>query len=236
MCRRFAIDLDWNAVAEGFSVDGDDVDGPELPEPSYDVAPGQTIAVVAQGKDGRRHLTGARWSLVPRWSTTDGLPYPTYNARVESAASKPTFAESTRSMRCVIPASGYYEWRGVRPFYFHAVDDAPLFMAGLYSWWRASGSMPWLLTATIITCGAVDGPASVHDRMPMLVSPVMRDAWLDPTVDGSTLLEPVHEHGLALSRALAFHEVAPLDEAERAGVHDRRLIRSVVREEPLRLF
>ncbi|MBW3088241.1 SOS response-associated peptidase [Bifidobacterium sp. 82T24] len=230
MCRRFAIDLDWDAVAERFAVDGEEVDVPALPGPSYGVSPKQTIAVVAQGRDGRRHLTGAKWSLIPRWSTTDDLPYPTYNARVESAASKPTFADSTRAMRCVIPASGYFEWHGSRPFYFHAVDEAPLPMAGLYSWWRASSSAPWMLTATIITCEAVAGPATVHDRMPMMVTSGVRDAWLDPAVDGSTLLSRVHDAGESLSRALAFHEVAPLDG------DGPELIRPVVREEPLRLF
>ncbi|PJM72936.1 DUF159 family protein [Bifidobacterium primatium] len=230
MCRRFALDLDWDAVAARFAVDDDDVNADALPDPSYNIAPRQTIAVVAQGRDGRRHLTGANWSLIPRWSTTDDLPYPTYNARVESIASKPTFADSTRSMRCLIPASGYYEWHGVKPFYFHAGDGMPLYMAGLYSWWRASSATPWLLTATIITCQAVEGPASVHDRMPLLMSQPLYDAWLDPAVDGPTLLPQVHTAGESLSRALAFHEVAPLDG------DGPELIRPVTREEPLRLF
>ncbi|NEG96911.1 SOS response-associated peptidase [Bifidobacterium sp. SMB2] len=233
MCRRFALDLDWDAVAARFAVDDDDVNADALPEPSYNIAPRQAIAVVARSRDGRHHLTGADWSLIPRWSMTDDLPYPTYNARVESIATKPTFADSTRSMRCIIPASGYYEWHGAKPFYFHAGDDNPsgmLSMAGLYSWWRVSASAPWRLTATIITCQAVGGPATVHDRMPLLVSPALCDAWLNPTIDGSALLPQVHAAGEPLSRALAFHEVAPLD-GDGPG-----LIRPVIREEPLRLF
>lgn len=129
MCRRFALDLDWDAVASQFAVDEDDVRVDTLPQPSYNIAPTQNIGVVAQGKDGRRHLTGAYWSLVPRWSASKVLSYPTYNARVESAHVKPAFAESTKSMRAIIPASGYYEWKGRRPFYFHAPHDE-LFVFG----------------------------------------------------------------------------------------------------------
>lgn len=122
MCKRFALDLDWDAIAAQFSVAKEDVRGDVLPRPSYNIAPTQNIAVIAQGKDGHRHLTGAYWSLIPSWSPGKTLPYPTYNARVESAHVKSTFAESTRSRRTIIPASGYYEWRGRRPFYFKPGD------------------------------------------------------------------------------------------------------------------
>ena len=170
MCKRFALDLDWDAIAAQFSVAKEDVRGDVLPRPSYNIAPTQNIAVIAQGKDGHRHLTGAYWSLIPSWSPGKTLPYPTYNARVESAHVKSTFAESTRSRRTIIPASGYYEWKGRRPFYFSPeMESTALAMAGLYSWRRPSAASLWQLTATILTCPAVDGPATVHDRMPLLV-------------------------------------------------------------------
>lgn len=180
MCRRFALDLDWDAVASQFAVDEDDVRVDTLPQPSCNIAPTQNIGVVAQGKDGRRHLTGAYWSLVPRWSASKVLSYPTYNARVESAHVKPAFTESTKSMRAIIPASGYYEWKGRRPFYFHAPHDELLSLAGLYSWWRPSPASPWQLTATIITCPAADEFVKVHDRMPLLAPRNMVASWLGP--------------------------------------------------------
>ncbi|NMM99809.1 SOS response associated peptidase (SRAP) [Bifidobacterium sp. DSM 109958] len=230
MCRRFALDLDWDAVAGWLGVDAGDVRADRLPPRTFAVEPRQTIALVAQGGDGRRHLTGASWSLVPRWSQTDAPGYPTYNARVESIAYRPTFAESTRSMRAIIPASGYYEFKGRRPFYFHAPDGTPLAMAGLYSWWRPSGSRPWRLTATIVTCPAAEAFAAVHDRMPLLVAPDMAAAWLDRSVDGATLLPRMRESGMALSRGLGFHEVAPL-----AG-DGPRLIAPLERRDPISLF
>ncbi|PJM77242.1 SOS response-associated peptidase [Bifidobacterium felsineum] len=207
MCRCFAADLDWDAIAEQFSVDKDDSDPAELPQPSYNITPKKSIGIVAQGKDGRRHLANAYWSLIPAWNNSKELTYPTYNARVESACNRPTFADSARSMRAIIPASGYYEFHGRRPYYFHAPDDATLYLAGLFSWWR-EGQSPWLLTATILTCQAVDGPATVHDRMPVLVSHDFTDAWLDRSVDGASLIPDIQKRGVEISRNLAFHEVA----------------------------
>ncbi|KAB8289401.1 SOS response associated peptidase (SRAP) [Bifidobacterium ramosum] len=211
MCRCFAADLDWDAIAARFDVDKDATDPAALPAPSYNLRPKRTIGIVAQGRDGRRHLAGAYWSLIPAWSADKELPYPTYNARVESACVKPTFAESAKSMRAIIPATGYYEYHGHRPYYFHAPNDVPLLLAGLFSWWRApqsQGPAPWLLTATILTCQAVDGPAAIHDRMPLLVPHDMTDIWLDRAVDGTALMTNMQQGGIALSRKLAFHEVA----------------------------
>ena len=75
MCKRFALDLDWDAIAAQFSVAKEDVRGDVLPRPSYNIAPTQNIAVIAQGKDGHRHLTGAYWSLIPSWSPGKTLPH-----------------------------------------------------------------------------------------------------------------------------------------------------------------
>ena len=122
MCKRFALDLDWDAIAAQFSVAEEDVRGDVLPRPSYNIAPTQNIAVIAQGKDGHRHLTGAYWSLIPSWSPGKTLPYPTYNARVESAHVKSTFAESTRSPAHDHSGAGVLRVEGAAPFYFQPGD------------------------------------------------------------------------------------------------------------------
>ncbi|KAB8287726.1 SOS response-associated peptidase [Bifidobacterium avesanii] len=227
MCRRFALDLSWDGVAGRFGVDREeDAGDPGLPAvPSYRFEPGHVIGIVARDRTGRRRLAGAHWSLVPRWSRGFDLPYPTYNARAESAASRPTFSESVRSMRAVVPATGYYEFKGDRPFYFHMPDDSPLAMAGLYSWWRdpaAGPAAPWRLTATVLTCPALDGFSKVHDRMPLLVPPDMVAAWLggEGTVDGVSLLDELRGRGPEHSRSLRWHEVAPPEDDE----DGRRLI------------
>jgi putative SOS response-associated peptidase YedK len=201
-----------------------------LPSPTFHATPKTDIVVVAGDSHGRRHLRAAYWSLIPRSSQTIDLSYPTYNARIETAASKPTYAPSAASMRAVIPASGYYEFKGEHPFYFHFPDDVPLFMAGLYSWWRANAHSPWRLTATILTRDAVGALASVHNRMPVLLSDDMLDDWFAPLVTAAdtgthadaaslptaandataSLLAAANNAGGKLSQRLAFHEVAPL--------------------------
>lgn len=158
------------------------------------------------------------------------MPYQTYNARIESAHVKPAFAESTKSMRAIIPASGYYEWKSRRPFYFHAPDDSPLFLAGLYSWWRQAPTSPWILTAAIITCPAAEEFADIHDRMPLQVPRDMADVWLDPSKDGEPLLRAAENAGIGISRALRFHEVAALSGD---GAH---LIQPLPRDETPTLF
>jgi putative SOS response-associated peptidase YedK len=242
MCRAFAVDLDWDDIASHFGVCAIDdtgnaihhdtamLDTAMLPSPTFHAAPKTDIAIVAGDWQGRRHLRTAYWSLIPRSSQTIDLGYPTYNARIETAASKPTYASSAASMRAVIPASGYYEFKGKHPYYFHASGNVPLFMAGLYSWWRMNAHTPWRLTATILTREAVGAPARIHSRMPVLLPDDMIDEWFAPRAIGddsganadiaslpvttndaiASLLADASHAGGVLSQRLVFHKVAPL--------------------------
>lgn len=185
-----------------------------LPEPSWNVKPTQTIPVVT-GSHPERRLTPARWSLVPPWADDLKLPYPTFNARVETAADKPTFRASVASKRCIVPFDGYYEWHtenGVKsPYYIRRSDSAPLALAGLYSWWRKPGSDEWHLTATILTRDSAGPIAQLHDRMPVLVHPDLIIRWLDNDVVGDgAMLRRVSESGLSLLSDLKVDAVAPL--------------------------
>ncbi|SCB77545.1 Putative SOS response-associated peptidase YedK [Bifidobacterium bohemicum] len=222
------MELDWEAVGTGFAIK--DIDLDNLPIPTFSVVPHQTIGVIAQGRDGNRHLTGGHWSFVPRWSPTMKLRFTTYNARMEAAPHTPTYMEATHSARAIIPASGYFEFNRRTPFYFHDATGAPLSMAGLYSWWRGSSAAPWTLTATILTCYAIEGPATVHNRMPLLVPDDMVDDWLDPFKDGAPQLRAIYEGGKQLSSALDFYEVAPLKGT------GPKLIEPVHHQQPLSLF
>lgn len=207
MCGRFAAALDYSGLAERYRARR----APGLPGPSWNIAPGATIAVVAQDRSGTRHLNPASWNLVPSWSPDDHLDYPTHNARVETALAKRTYADAARSRRAIIPASGYYEWtRDHKPYYFQSQDGAPLSIAGLYSWWRRDGHSPWLLTATILTTQAEGGAALVHDRMPLLITDTNADDWLDPDLDGSDVFPRAVELGSKASARLVQRQVAPL--------------------------
>ena len=173
--------------------------------PSYNVAPGATIAVIRHAKDGTDLLSAARWSLIPAWSGTDRFPYPTFNARVETAADKPAFRDAARHGRILIPMLGYYEWDAHRtPYWFHARDNRILLAAGLLSIWRG---MP---TCSILTRRAEGRCAEIHDRMPVVIPPSRVQPWFDSGTDAQTALRGADRVGGGAVRLLASHPVAPL--------------------------
>ncbi|MEK0306967.1 SOS response-associated peptidase [Bifidobacterium favimelis] len=207
MCGRFAAALDYSQLAARFHARP----AQGLPAASWNISPGSQIAIIAQDARGVRHLNPATWNLVPTWSPTDRMDYPTHNARVETATDKRTYSEAARSHRAIIPATGYYEWDGDhRPFYFSSPEGGPLLLAGLYSWWRADEGSAWKLTATILTTRAEGGAARVHDRMPVLLDDDLCDDWLDPQVDGGTILPRAAGAGARLSTRLSMRQVAPV--------------------------
>ena len=164
MCGRFAMPWDPDELADRLGVNTNE-DARSV-APSYNIAPDATIAVIRRTADGGSLLAGARWNLIPAWSDTDRLPYPTFNAGVESAADKPTFRDAARHGRILIPMLGYYEWDAPRtPYWFHARDNRILLAAGLLSIWRG---MP---TCSILTRRAEGRCAEIHDRMPVVIPP-----------------------------------------------------------------
>lgn len=213
MCGRFV------QAAHGNWVDVFGIDQVDLGKwtPSYNLSPTDPVLIVADPHPpatGRR-LTAARWSLIPPWSKTQDLRYPTFNARSESAAERPTFRTSVRSNRCLIPADGYYEWRTrgreKTPFYIHPQDAADtLAFAGLYSWWRPSPDVNWTLTTTILTRDAIGALANVHDRMPVCVDHALWNDWLSVDADGAEVLREVAQSTEQVAPRLDQYEVAPL--------------------------
>ncbi|KAB1661624.1 SOS response-associated peptidase [Pseudoclavibacter sp. CFCC 13796] len=185
-------------------------------EPSWNLKPTQDALIVLDGdKDGVRRLVPARWSLVPTWSKTLKLKFPTFNARIETAGQKPTFRASMTRRRCIFPIDGYYEWqtagKSKTPFYVHR--DEPFGLAGLYSWWHdpaASADDGWALTATVLTQDAAAPLAWLHDRMPVTIERTLVDAWLDPEADGNALTGELTRSSIETAGSLAWHEVAPL--------------------------
>ncbi|MEE8667508.1 MAG: SOS response-associated peptidase [Bifidobacterium mongoliense] len=201
MCGRFAADLDWGKLGLEYEADC----SPGLPAPSWNLRPHATIGLLAQDRRGIRHLAPATWSLIPAWSSTDRLAYPTFNARIETALTKRTWSGSARATRALIPMTGYYERaKDHSPWYFHPADDAPLFAAGLYAWWRG------LLTCTILTRAAIGKAAAVHDRMPVLVGPDLLADWIDPSIPGSSIVPKAAARSVTISVTLRQHEVEPI--------------------------
>lgn len=203
MCGRFAMPWNPEQVADMLGLDADGL--ARSVTPSYNIAPGATIAVIRRMPDGRSLLAGARWNLIPAWSPTDRLPYPTFNARVESAADRPAFRAAAYSGRILIPMLGYYEWDADHtPHWFHARDGRMLLAAGLLSIWRGTP------TCTILTRQAEDRCALVHDRMPVLIPDTDSARWLDPAREPHAILRAASQTARHMAGLLDSHQVAPL--------------------------
>lgn len=205
MCGRFAASASADELMEFFEID-EKVDG--LPPAAYNIAPTDPIAAVLERERDqgvRRLLTPLRWGLVPSWAPDARGAARLINARLETAADKPSFRKAFASRRCLIPADGYYEWRAdslpsgparKQPYFIHRGDGGPMVMAGLYEFWKSPDGS-WLTTAAIITTQATDQLGYVHDRMPVLVERAQWDAWLDPGLtSGADALVSVPTHGL----------------------------------------
>lgn len=190
MCGRFVVSRVASELVGMLDVDHV---GEDLPEPSFNVAPTDSAAIVldsAKTEPPTRRLEAARWGLVPSWAKDETIGRRAFNARAEELSDKPMFRGALEKRRAVVPTSGYYEWKtttgGKTPHYIHPADDSPLFLAGLYEWWRnpsVSDDVParWLLSFTILTREAIGHLGSIHDRMPLFLDPDHAEAWLDPT-------------------------------------------------------
>jgi putative SOS response-associated peptidase YedK len=160
----------------------------------YNIAPTQQVPIVRLTRDGERELSQVKWGLVPFWAKDPSIGNKMINARAETIVSKPGFRDAYKKTRCLIPASGFYEWAKMtdgskQPVRIAMIDDAPFAFAGLWSGWGPKGSE--LITCTIITTEANELCQAVHDRMPVILAPENYDRWLDTTdADPADLLRP----------------------------------------------
>ncbi|MFK4804735.1 SOS response-associated peptidase [Microbacterium sp. ZW CA_36] len=218
MCGRFVV---ASAGPELVGVLRVDVEGDDLPEPSFNVAPTNRAAIVldsAKTEPPTRRLEAARWGLIPSWAKDTKIGARAFNARAEELEDKPMFRSALEKRRAVVPTSGYYEWKNVDgvkvPHFIHPADGEPLFLAGLYEWWRDKTKGDddperWLLSFTILTRDSIGHLGSIHDRMPLFLDPDHADAWLDPTTDNvRDVLDAAIDAAPALADTLEDHEVS----------------------------
>ena len=200
MCGRFVYTTPHDAVAQHFEASPAN-DLP--PTPRWNVCPTVDVAVVASGAGGRR-LASMRWGLLPHWykTPTDGPLI--INARAETIATKPAFRDAVRSRRCIVPATGFYEWtkdaEGLRlPWYFHPTDDAPLAFAGVWQDWGPEGDRT--ATCAIVSCAAGPTMAEIHHREPVTLAREDWATWLGETGDkAAPLMRPAPEGRIARYR------------------------------------
>ena len=180
MCGRFTQHYTWEEVHAFLSVFGP----ARNLQPHYNIAPTDIVDVIQLNKEGDRELVSIRWGLVPGWWKKTAREMPaTFNARAESVADKPMFRDAFKSRRCIIPASGFYEWTGAKgakqPHLFTAADGSPVLgLAGVWDRWRDPASGDEILSCTIIVCGASEWMQRFHDRMPVILEPKDFDGWL----------------------------------------------------------
>jgi putative SOS response-associated peptidase YedK len=149
----------------------------------YNIAPTDEVLTVTTDKQGAPRGELLRWGLVPSWAKDPSIGSKLINARVETAAEKPAFRRAFEHYRCLIIADGFYEWRrtpGARkqPFHITRDDHEPFAFAGLWSIWHADEQRT-LRTCTILTTAANPAIASLHDRMPVILTPGHEQDWLD---------------------------------------------------------
>jgi putative SOS response-associated peptidase YedK len=178
MCGRFSLTYTDQDLLEYFQL----ARGLDL-EPRYNIAPSQPVAAV-RVEEGERRLVLLRWGLIPFWANDPKVGYKMINARAETAHKTPAFRAAFRGRRCLIPASGYYEWDkkgGSRqPYHILRADGQPMALAGLWEHWEGEEGKTVIESCTILTTAASEPVARLHDRMPVILEPEDFDLWLDP--------------------------------------------------------
>ena len=189
MCGRFTLVHDINAVAKAFNV-------PVPPSlqtaPRYNIAPTQNVVTILS--NGATHLDLLRWGLIPSWAKDESIGSKMINARAETLAEKPSFKRLLTSKRCLVVADGFYEWKkeqgGKTPMYITLKSNEPFAFAGLWDTWKSPDGEQ-IRTCTLITTQPNELVASIHNRMPAILSYEAREEWLDPSLHDEHVLLPL---------------------------------------------
>jgi putative SOS response-associated peptidase YedK len=214
MCGRYALTTSAEVLAQLFRA----AINFEL-RYRYNIAPTQMAPVARPQQDdssgGKSEIAELRWGLIPSWAKDPSIGSRMINARSETAAEKPSFRSAFKRRRCLVPASGFFEWKELaddksgkggrakkQPYYIYRADEQPLVMAGLWESWTDPESNKPLETYSILTTDANEQLRELHDRMPAILEPEQFDAWLDPGQNDAaslkSLLKPVADGVLAM--------------------------------------
>ena len=183
MCGRFNLMATGEAIVEHFHLR-------RLLkyQPDYNIPPGQKILTVVALDDGSHKGVNLHWGLIPSWSKDRKIANRLINARAETLTEKPSFRGAYRKRRCLIPATGFFEWKQIgtrkQPYHIHYPDNHLLAFAGLWEYWE--GDNETIYSCAIITTAAEAFMKSIHHRMPAIITPDYYSAWLDkstPTID-----------------------------------------------------
>lgn len=214
MCGRFAVTLPNDAMAQLFAARPANA----LPDvPNYNVCPTNQVHVVRAGPAGRQ-LDALRWGFLPHWYKAENAGPLLINARAETLAEKPAFRAACRERRCLIVATGFYEWtktaEGQRlPWYIHRQDDEPIAFAGIWQDWGPQDAR--MGTCAIVTTAANDTLKTIHHRMPLILEHQDWPLWLGEGGKGAArLMVPGPDD------TLTFHRVGVAVNSNRASGPD----------------
>ena len=167
-------------------------------QPRFNIAPTDPVLAVRERSDDREIGT-LRWGLIPGKWATEKKGRPLINARAETIATQPAFAESFRERRCLIPADGFYEWRrdenGKVPVWVHLPDDELFAFAGVWASYEPKGAEP-IVSCSIVTTAPNDVMRPIHDRMPVILPRDAEAEWIAAdasTDDLARLMAPFRE-------------------------------------------
>jgi putative SOS response-associated peptidase YedK len=186
MCGRF------NIIDDPFARLLMEITGQQFSiETRFNIAPTEQIPVLVKNESKDWALREMRWWLVPYWSKEPTTKYSMFNARSETLTKSSAFREPFRKRRCIIPASGYYEWRKVggskAPCYIEPDDETGFAFAGLWDRWRGDDRV--IESCTIVTAAAPESMKSIHSRIPVHLSREQIDEWLDPDRSSVELMQ-----------------------------------------------
>jgi len=212
MCGRYTQLMSWRELVELYNLTNVDF-RPNLPA-RYNLTPTQDAPIVRLSEDGGRVLAIARWGLIPVWAKERSVGARMINARAEEVAAKPAFRAAYRQRRCLVPASGFFEWQDAgpggkgapkQPYYITLADGAPMTFAGLWGRWRDPADGQVVESYTILTteANALLRPIHAKHRMPVILDAAAFDLWLDPGRgdptggDATSLLRPYPADGMS---------------------------------------
>ena len=180
MCGRFSQTASPEVIAQQFHLTD-----PPLFTSRYNIAPSQPIAAIRIDPDtATRTLVMLRWGLIPSWAKDPKIGNQCINAKAETVAEKPSFRSAFKKRRCLVVATGFYEWqvqgRVKQPMWIGLRSKQPFAFAGLWEHWAPAEGEP-LETCTIITTEPNELMQPIHNRMPVILPPVFYNQWLDPT-------------------------------------------------------
>ncbi len=161
---------------------------------SYNIAPTLQIPVIIE-RDNVLQLDAFRWGLIPHWAKDKNILATAFNARAETVANKPLFRDAIKSKRCIVIASGFYEWQKMggkkQPYYIYREDKRPLAFAGLWDVWEDDFTGAAIESCTIITTSATHQMKKIHDRMPVVLENDLFHTWLDPEFNDTDVLQDI---------------------------------------------